>query len=197
MKKLALALLLLAPLTPAWAGDDLLENSDFSDGINHWYGNCKTPAEVLSEDADAPISPTATGLVVKLRHNDWTKVTQDFEAKPGSLALSMTYSVSAGLTFSTRPDDYTNVPGSIGFSAWAAFASQPGQWVMMLCDIASGHATFWKITPKPGTAPQTYNTAFDGMKSDERKTICLAFPPGDGLIIFQKISLTSGATITQ
>ncbi len=188
MKKLTLALLLLAAFNHVQA-DNLLQNGDFSDGIAHWYGSCRTPADMTSDDSSYQNPGSANALVVKLRNGDWTKVTQDFETKPGVITLSVTYVLSPDLKFSQRPDDYANTTGAIGFTAWRSFSTEVGQWVVMMCDLAAGHANVFTINGKQTGAPQTFTASFNG-KSGEKKNLCLAFPPGQGFVTLQNIALT-------
>ena len=130
--------------------------------------------------------------MVKLRAGDWTKLNQDFETKSGKMTLTVTYLLSPGLTFSQRPEDYTNTTGAIGYTAWAAYATPVGRWVVLLCDIAAGHANAFDLSPKvEGTTPQTFTASFLG-KSDQQKTVCLAFPPGHGFVTVEKVSITTG-----
>ena len=85
MKTIALLLALALPaVVLADDGDgaskNLLKNGDFSSGINHWEGDCHTPD---SSSFDPTAAAPTSGVVVKLRHADWTKVTQDFDGKIG------------------------------------------------------------------------------------------------------------------
>jgi hypothetical protein len=192
MKKLVLVFL-LAGSSAVLADDnnDLLQNGDFSDGIAHWYGDCHTVADtILDSDYQAPAA--GTGAVVKLRAGDWTKLTQDFDTKPGTLHLTVTYELSPGATFSQRPEDYTNTTENVGYTAWRAYPTSVGSWVVMLCDIAAGHANIFEVRSDNAAAgPQTFKAGFRA-KSDEQKSICLGFPPGKGFITVEKVSITTG-----
>jgi hypothetical protein len=190
MKKIALAFL-LASSSVALADDNILQNGDFSDGIAHWYGDCHTIADMSSEvDYKAPAS--GSGIVVKLRAADWTKVNQDFDAHPGMLHFTVTYELSPGSTFSQRPDDYTNTTGSLGYTAWKAYSTSVGRWVMMLCDIAAGHANIFEVpSNNKDSGPQTLDASFQA-SSNDTKSICLGFPPGKGFITLEKVSVMAG-----
>jgi hypothetical protein len=193
MKKLALGLLLAGSSFALADDNDLLQNGDFSDGISHWYGDCHTIADMTSQESDYQAPAAGTGAVVKLRAGEWTKMTQDFDTKPGTLHLAITYTLSPGLTFSQRAEDYTNTTGNIGYTAWLAYPTSVGAWVVMLCDIAAGHANVFEV-PLPSNAPsgaQTFNAGFRA-KSDEQKSICFGFPPGKGFITVEKVSITTG-----
>ena len=81
MKKLLLLCFLAGSLT-AFADDNLLQNGDFSSGLAEWEGDCHTPGSA-SDDSGA-----TSGVVVKMR-SDWTKMTQDFDSKPGNYLLTL------------------------------------------------------------------------------------------------------------
>jgi hypothetical protein len=203
MKKLAL-LLLLAGSATALADDssgNLLQNGDFSSGLSEWEGDCHT---FDSSDADAPpdlsaspttsANPAATqGVFVKLRHDDWTKMTQDFDGKAGQYLLTITYSFASDAKLSTSPDDYANIPASTGMSRFRAFSSTPGKWVVIICDLGAMHFYYWEIPPQaqPGaTGPQTFTTQVRLASDDEeKKAVCLVFPPGEGLVTIKNVSL--------
>ena len=191
MKTAALTLALLIPLGLLQA-EPILQNSDFLDGMAHWYGDCRTTAD-MAADSDDPAIQASTpkpGLVVKLRSGSWTKVQQDFATPPGTLNLAITYTVSPDLKFSTSPDDYTNMTGAVGFTAWRAYPTQIAHWCVLMCDVAAGHANISQFLPQITPDPQTVQGTFSRLKSNEQKTICLAFPPGQGTVTFQNISLT-------
>jgi hypothetical protein len=190
MKKLVIVLVLLS-LINVRADTNLLQNGDFSDGIAHWEGDCHSP-DSDSVDLSAASAPPTTGIVVKLRHSDWTKVTQDFDGNIGEYLLTLNYSFSPGLKFSTNPDDYQNVPAKEGFSLFRSFDSDPGSWVIILSDLGAARFSYWKIAPNM-TAGAQRALATVHLDSDDthKKGFCLLFPPGDGIITLQSISLIS------
>lgn len=190
-----LALIFLASMAPVLADTNLLKNGNFENGINHWEGDCHTPD---SSTFDPSVTAPASGVVVKLRHSDWTQVTQDFDGKVGIYRLSVTYTVSPGLKFSDRPDDYINVPGKLGYSRLRAFTGHLGNWVAIVNDLGAMHYTYWDITPKidaPGAQTLTLRVQLDS-NDDEKKGFYLVFPPGDGFITLQNISLTPATADT-
>jgi hypothetical protein len=196
MKTFALVLL-LAGATPALADNNLLQNGDFSSGIAEWEGDCHSPT---SEDATPDLSanplntPTATaaqGVLVKLRHEDWTKMYQDFDGKAGQYLLTISYSLSPDAKFSTSPQDYADIPGATGFSRFRSFSGTPGKWIVIVNDLGSMRFSYWEIAGQgqPG-ATQTF-TAQVKLNSDdeEKKSICLIFPPGDGQVTVKSVTL--------
>jgi hypothetical protein len=68
-----------------------------------------------------------------------------------------------------------------------------------LSDPGAGHCTYLTITPKidaPGS--QTVNVKMH-LDSDDRnkKAFCLIFPPGEGVVTLQNISLVPISTASQ
>jgi hypothetical protein len=191
MKRICLILSLLGCVLPLQA-DNWLENGDFSDGINHWHGDGRAPADFASDNPLAAADPlTSKGLIIVLKHFDWTKVAQDFKGKIAAGVLKVTYMVSPDLTFSSKPEDYQNMPDHIGYDRWLAFNTPPGSWVLFLSDFASSMGSYIPIAPTLGSAtPQTFRDKVGGLTPLEDKTITLAFPPGQGKIILLNVSLT-------
>jgi hypothetical protein len=194
MKNSILACLLIGMLT-AFADDadnNILKNGDFSSGVNHWEGDCHTPDSASFDPSET--APTS-GVVVKLRPADWTQVIQDFEGGIGRYNVSITYVPSPDLKFSDKPEDYNNIPGQLGYSALGQFSMLPGRWALLVNDLGAGHYWYWKIEPKlGGTNAQTLNLRVQldsGAESD--KGFILVFPPGQGYINLQKISMTPAA----
>jgi len=191
MKTLFLTLLALACTLPLRA-DNWLQNGDFTDGITHWRGNGRAPADYATENPlEKPDLLTSKGLIIPLRHRDWDKIIQDFKGKNASGVLTITYMVSPGLTFSTKPDDYANVPDQIHSDGWQGVATPPGDWVVFIADFGSERYTYYEIKPKlDSSAPQTCQLPVSRLTPHEDKTITLAFPPGDGKVVILNISLT-------
>jgi hypothetical protein len=154
MKPLILVLLALALTLPALAdGDNWIKNGDFADGISHWYGGGRSPADYASDNPLQQSDPfTSSGLIVPLKHLDWTKVAQDFRGKVSNGVMKITYKVSNDFAFSTKPDDYLNMPDKIGYDAWLPFNTPPGMWVVFLSDFGSNHGTYYEIKPKNGSS---------------------------------------------
>lgn len=184
MKTLAL-LLLLAGGTAALADTDLLTNSDFSDGISHWEGDCHTAGGSLDD------SGATTGVVVKMRSGEWTKINQDFEGKTGDYVLAITYSVTPGASLSQRADDYTNVPLKMELSSLSPIDVPTGKWCVMVVDTGIHRYHYWTIIPN--LAPSGTHTLKLAVElnsgEDFKKGFFLGFPPGEGSINIQSITL--------
>ncbi len=186
MKKLILFIFLAAPLM-ARADTNLFRNGDFSNGISHWEGDCHTP-EAATQDLSS--TPPPSGVVVKLRHEIWTRVTQDFDGKIGQYVLTVTYTISPDLKFSTQRDNYTDIPSKLDIAGWAPFECNPGQWMIVLWDAGAMHYGLWRFSPKSDSGLQTA-TAQVQLDSDDsvKKTVYLIFPPGEGSINLRSISM--------
>ena len=187
MKTLAL-LILLAGTSIVLADENLLKNGDFSNGINHWEGDCHT---IDSTTFDPSVTPPTSGIIIKLHGSGWAQVTQDFKGKIGEYTVSVVYSVSPDLKFSDRKEDYINIPGLLGFSRLKGFDAAPGQWALIINDLGAMHYNYWKITPKlDPSAVQKVNVRIQ-LDSDDTvdKGFYLVFPPGEGFINLQSITM--------
>jgi hypothetical protein len=191
MKTLLFGLLVLACTLPLQA-DNWLQNGDFIDGITHWYGDGRAPADFANDNPLAKPDPfTSKGLIIPLKHTSWTKIAQDFKGKISSGILTVTYMVSPDLAFSDKADDYLNMPDHIGYDGWAAFNTKPGEWVFFISDFGSSRGIYNTVKPTLGSStPQTYRNGIHGLTPLEDKTITLAFPPGTGTVVILSISLT-------
>jgi len=191
MKTFTLVALVFALALPLRA-DNWLENGDFTDGLSHWHGGGRSPADFASDNPLQASDPfTSKGLIIPLKHLDWTKVAQDFKGKSASGVMTITYMVSNDFAFSDKDDDYKNMPDHIGYDAWAAFNTLPGNWVVFLSDFGSSHGTYYEIKPKLGsTGVQTFHARIIGLTPLADKTITLAFPPGTGMLVVLSVSLS-------
>jgi hypothetical protein len=194
MKLLAIIVLAFVAALPVLAdGDNWIQNGDFADGISHWYGGGRSPADFASDNPLQQSDPfTSKGLIIPLKDLDWTKVAQDFKGKVAGGVLSVTYQISKDFAFSAKPEDYVNMPGHIGYDGWKAFNTPPGTWVIFISDFGSNMGVYYELKPKLGsTEPQTFRARVQGLTPYENKTITLAFPPGAGTLVVLNVSLTS------
>jgi hypothetical protein len=191
MKTLVFALLVLACALPLRA-DNWVENGNFSEGINHWRGNGRSPADFAPDNPlDQPDPFTSKGLIIPLRGAEWDKVQQDFHGKGINGVLTITYMVSPDLAFSVKPDDYMDVPEQIHYDGWYPFNTPPGDWIVFIADFGSARGHYWEIKPKLGSSdPQTFQATVQRLTPLEDKTITLAFPPGTGKLVILSVALT-------
>jgi hypothetical protein len=190
MKLLAITLPLFALALPLRA-DNWVANGDFANGISHWYGNGRAPADMASDNPfDKPNPQLAKGLIIPLKKMEWTKVAQDFKGKGTAGTVNITYMVTPDLTFSTKKDDYLNMPHHIGYDYWLPFDTPQGQWIVFISDFGSAHGEYWEITPKLGSGDvQTFTAEVSRLTPLQDKTITLAFPPGEGDVIILSVSM--------
>jgi hypothetical protein len=183
MKKLLLLGFLASSLT-AFADDGLLQNGDFSNGLAEWEG------DLHSAGSASDTSGATSGVVVKMR-TDWTKISQDFDGKAGNYLLTITYTVTPDFSLSDKKDDYVNVPGQLELTRLTSFDSPPGQWVIIINDLAVMQYTYWLVTPSTGTGVQTVQRTVQLQSSEAggEKGFFLGFPPGNGSINILGISL--------
>jgi hypothetical protein len=193
MKTLALSFLVLAASIPLQA-DEQLKNPDFTDGRSHWEGDGESVA--ASDNTDLAPSLTqnnvtsATGLLLKLSSRDWVKITQDFRPLAAAGTLTVVYTLSDGLAFSSDFDDYKSVPQKIDYSNFQPFDILAGNWILTLFESADTQLKYYAITPKPNASAQTFKTRIEGLVVREDKTLCLAFPPGHGTITLLHVGLS-------
>jgi len=192
MKNLVIAFLLLTSLARVHA-DNILENGDFADGTSHWYGDGRPPSDFAPENPlDKPDPFTSKGLIMPLKELDWTRMAQDFKGRIASGILTLTYMLSPDLTFSTKPEDYVNMPAHIHYGGWKSVNTPPGAWVVFIADFGSAHGSYYTIRPNLGsTGAQTYKLPFSKLTPLEDKTITIAFPPGKGTVVILNVSLTA------
>jgi len=190
MKKIAclFVLLLASPLLRAapW-----LENGDFSNGNDHWYGPAKWPSDFAPPDPFTKPDPlTSQGMIIPLRSSGWLKICQDFRGKTSNGILTISYVVSPDFAFSQKPEDYQNMPHKIGFDGWQAFDAPVNSWVAFISDIAGGKCRYFFIQPETGsTKEQTFQGSLSDVTPYSTKTIALAIPPGQGMIVIHSVQI--------
>jgi len=190
MKTLLFSLLVLALAFPLRA-DNWLQNGDFVDGISHWHGDGRSPADYASDNPLQSSDPfTSKGLIIPLKHVAWAKVAQDFKGKIASGVLTVTFKVSPDLAFSDKFDDYTNIPEHLGWG-WQSFGTPPGDWLIFISAHGDTTGNYFTVKPKTGFSDtQTYQVRLRALTPLEEQTITLAFPPGTGTVVILSISLT-------
>ena len=187
MKLLTFTFLALALVLPVRA-DVGIQNGDFSDGISHWHGDGRSPADFASDNPMAQADPlTSKGMIIPLKHTAWTKVEQDFTTGTGTGILTITFMISPDLTFSTRPDDYSGVPQKLGWG-WKPFDIPAGSWMLNFNDSTGtkGMHDAIKLGGAPGT-PQAVKMKLKAQPQD-KTTLTIAIPPGTGNFIVLNVS---------
>ena len=128
--------------------------------------------------------------MVKLRSGEWTKISQEFNGTPGAYILTITYTVTPGMTISRRQEDYTNSSTQMGLSGLTPISTKVNAWLIFLVDTGSNTYTYWQNTPslKPGIQKMRTRVGFTSTGAS-MKAFYLGFPPGSGTINFQSITL--------
>lgn len=194
---------------------EILQNPDFSDGSTHWHGDCKPAGDDMTTDFTSSSTANVKGIVVDLRHSNWTKVTQDLDNYPykfnQDMVLTVVYQTSSDFAFSTQNSDYGSAASEVGFpnaplpiraGMIEAFidippASRTSSSVSGSVDTITiypdrvGTAQF---TPATDASPQTFTAHINPPPPvpDSKPTLCLAFPPGSGTVTLLKVSLVPG-----
>jgi hypothetical protein len=192
MKRIACLILFVFTLLEARA-DNWLQNSDFSAGNDHWYGDAQWPSDFAAADPFAKPDPfTSHGMIFPLKSEQWLKAFQDFTGHGQDAVLKISYILSPNLTFSSKPEDYQNMPDKIGWDGWKAFNTPPNSWVVFISELVDRHGTYSIIKPIMGsTKEQTCEVSVHSDTPLSRKTIALAFPPGNGTVVIHSIEIDS------
>jgi hypothetical protein len=183
-----LALLSVLPLR----ADNWLQNGDFTDGADHWRGDGKTPADMAPSDPFAKPDPLLSkGLIIPLKDREWTKITQNFRTKASELVFTVTFVFSPGLTFSDRDEDYVNIPKQIDNELYLSFDLAKNQIMALFTDFGDGaKGVYYKFDPKLGSSDsQTLRADVSQLSPLEDEVVTIAFPPGQGNVIVQNVSL--------
>ena len=189
LKNVTVAFLILACTLPIRA-DEPLQNGDFSDGITHWHGDARSPADFANDNPLQASDPfTAKGLIMPLKHTLWTKAEQEFTPHISDGVLKISYKVSPDFALSTIADDYANPSGALGWG-WKQFKTPPGSWLIFFSSNGGTKGHYYEVKPQPGNAAvQTIQVKVGQMTPGDENTITLAMPPGTGTIVFLGVSL--------
>lgn len=187
MKILSVLLFALVLTSPLYA-DVGLQNGDFSEGITHWHGDGRAPADFASDNPLQASDPTLSkGMIIPLKHGVWAKAEQDFQTGSGNGELTITYLVTPDFALSTNSDDYTNIPPKLGWG-WKAFDIPAGSWMVSFNDSTGTKGMHAGVKPSgPPGVPQTFRLPLPAQPHD-RTTLTLAFPPGTGKVVILSVS---------
>jgi hypothetical protein len=184
--KLLLLVLVLAVGMARASATDILANGDFANGSAHWDGDRVT-------DTDA------TNLVITLKHDTWTKISQVFHSADSALKVHVSYTLSEDCTF--LPQN-----GMAGFSLTdgvikditgqqiANIGMSPipmGGFLSVIVDLTKPLVFSSILGGKVNTDTQTASGFFYDLNPNEEKTFYLAFPPGKGTVTLTGIVLES------
>ena len=178
-------------------GQEIMQNSDLSDGTLHWRGNCKVAGSDSRTDF-VTSSSSAKGLLVELRSSSWTKVTQEIHELNGAasntpMQLSIEYQVSSDFSLSQKASDYagnetkTGIGELLDFSQ-AKIVGKPGQILAFIDSapanrVVGGNAVlliyFDNVSMRsftPASVPQTFTTniAMPPLNGQDNPIFCIA-----------------------
>lgn len=193
--KLLIATCLALSFLPLHA-DEWLQNGDFSDGLTHWYGDGQLASELAKNDDPLASSTAAApqGVVVQLKPNRWSKLSQEFTTDTLKMSLTIKYTPSADCVFSDKADYYHNIFDSLGMGAYSPRSVPIGSWAVVMTDLGTGWCYYFSHPfDKAASGSQTFqanaSAANDNMKPALHKTVTLAFPPGKGSVTVTYVSL--------
>jgi hypothetical protein len=171
--------------------DELLQNSDFSDGKNHWDGDGLSPSEL---QPDNPLASNSSGaaqneLIVQLRPHSWTKVSQRFRTHADRYYILLRFKASPDVKFTNDKDLYLNAAEDLDLWSVRLF-HEPDCFLYGITDESknvwfdgSVDSSFLRAAANPFIRRTVNN-----IRPEDGKVIYLAFPPGMGNVVIQTIS---------
>ena len=184
MKSIAPLLLLLLLLLPLRADQDILVNSNFTDGHGHWQGDAKdNDTGDLSSDTPPP------GAVIHLKKDKWTKIYQLFDIRDKKLFYTVSFKLSDDFKFAGNDysrADLGDVPGLI-------FQEQLSENRFTLMIQGGFNFTETQLTPNvsKGTQSQTLTGRINPDSVGAQACFLIAFPPGEGSVTLTQVSLSN------
>lgn len=184
-----IVVLVLAPQARA----DVLSNTTFN-GSAYWHGDGR-PVQPTNEQEAAHVSG---GLVVKLKPDTWTSISQNFSGRNRSFDYTITYQPAPGSSLSPPPPHGwgRTVLRALQQITQAGLAEdpkdiRPGNLIVGILDSTEGRFYYnpFKLpigSTKPQTLTGTLSLSSDG---SQERTFFIVFPPGAGTISFQLAAL--------
>jgi hypothetical protein len=217
MKSLAFLLFALALAVPLHA-QEILKNSDFSDGATYWHGDAKPAGTEDSTDLISDPASSAKGIVVELHSGGWTKVVQEIRGyksngRASQLMLTIVYQTSPDFKLSTHDSDYVHIGAELGFEG-ASLTVQQGQLIAFIDEVpqnrvsasSSGGYTNYTVysdpisgasfLPSTEAKQHTFTSPISvpHANPDSYPSFCLGLPPGSGTITILKISVAPASS---
>jgi hypothetical protein len=171
--------------------DDIILNGDFADGKTHWHG-----------DGDAP--DIGGRLVVTLKPDKWTVVSQSFTAEGTTLKLKITYALSSDCTLGKTGDKPVPPLTPEGLEE-ACGLENGGVHLIVLRNelfaalvLADGwvHAQRFvfdsgrRSEPANADGSHTFTAPIVSWNGFNEASLCLCFPPGQGTVTLTAVALT-------
>jgi hypothetical protein len=203
-----LGLLILASFSPI-KGDDLIANSDFSDGSSGWGGD-DVRGGVTSSTNPFPNTAKAAGLTVPLRADLATRVFQPFRARDPEVTFTFVCTPSANCRFTgigkvaevaseleaetpdyTFLDAYGNKQTRPNLN-YRDYMSTFSNVTLLIVDRDKGEVHPYPVPINPSSAQAQTITFPMGFEPHHEYELYIAFPPGDGSISLNKVSMVNG-----
>ena len=190
MKCIARFLLLVLLLSPLRADQDILVNSNFSDGHGHWQGDAKdVDTGDLSSDTPPP------GAVIQLKKDKWTKIYQLFTVRDKKLYYTVSFKLSEDFKFeagdSGGGNNYTRA--DLGDVPGLMFQMQLSENRFTLLVQGGDNFVETPLSPnlsKPGQS-QTLTGRINPYTVGAQSCFVIAIPPGEGTVTFTQVSLSA------
>jgi hypothetical protein len=190
MKCIARFLLLVLLLSPLRADQDILVNSNFSDGHGHWQGDAK---DVETGDLSSDTPPP--GAVVQLKKDKWTKIYQLFTVRDKRLYYTVTFKLSEDFKFDAGGGNGGNdyVRADLGDVPGLMFQYQLSENRFTLLVQGGDNFEETPITPNLGKIgqSQTLTGRINPYTVGAQSCFVIAIPPGEGTVTFTQVSLSN------
>ncbi len=170
------------------ADQDILANSNFSDGKAHWKGDVEDPD---TNDLSTLGEPGAgAGAVVKL-NKDWTKMYQVFVPPTKKLYYTVTFQLSADYKLTNQNNNDTSMADFGNVDAIGFQWTLPEQYWSL---IISGNWMSNTLMLRPNLSKKGQKQTLTGHVTDltpqVETALLIAFPPGEGSVTFYNCSLS-------
>jgi hypothetical protein len=164
--------IVMALAGPAF-GYDILLNTDFAQGTEHWKDD---PNATACLNAQA----TSSGAMIPLSSN-WSRISQTFNTPDAVLALSLTYSFSDDWSFSPGAVFDASVVQQLTGVSVVPFSLplKSNEFVAMIVDPQAHSIHYIKISSNAPNAKSIIAT-FHQLLEHEEKTFSLVEPSSDG-----------------
>jgi hypothetical protein len=183
MRPYLLSLTLFAATCCSLVRGDILANGNFDNGSAHW-------------DGDRLTNTDATDLVIPLKKDNWTKISQTFNTRETCLKLSVTFSLSEDSTMLPKNStvEFYLTDGVVkdvtGIRLQQTTAKMPrGGFAAFILDPTANLLDSSILGSAPTTHSQPSQGFFYHLTPHEQKTFYLCFPPGDGTVTLTNITL--------
>jgi len=187
MKSIACLLLLLCLFLPLRADQDILINSNFSDGHSHWEGDAK---DVDTGDLTSDTQPA--GAVIHLKKDKWTKIYQLFTVRDKKLYYTVTFQLSNDFKIAPPSEgDYSRADlGDVPGLMYRAQLSESIFTLMIRGGDNFAEASLIPDKSKLGKS-QTLTGRVNPYAIDVESVFLIVFPPGQGTVTLTQASLSN------